>query len=155
MTRRHVLGGGEDLGTQFFTDGPGLILRRSGDLRGRLRRGLWRRLRWRLPDRLINLGADGFLEPRQLFPILCQLVKELIAQLLVFGVAQQSPELVLSLGERDQPGDVVARIAHGDLVVCHRHPFGCRSQLLLYLAIDKTHSNLNCNPDAGLRIGPN
>jgi hypothetical protein len=51
----------------------------------------------------------------------------LIADLFVTCVAQQTPQLMLPLGERDEVGDIVAAIVIDDRFVRHSHPFDCRA----------------------------
>jgi hypothetical protein len=58
--------------------------------------------------RRINPSANRVLELSELLAVRRQLIEQFVAKTLVLGVTQQTPELVLTLRERDQTGDIVA-----------------------------------------------
>jgi hypothetical protein len=75
-----------------------------------------------------DFSADLFFESSEFFAVGGQLVEQAIARFFILCVAQQSPEVVLPFGQRNQPGHIVA--IGGDrrtTVIVHSHPFTCQA----------------------------
>jgi hypothetical protein len=95
------------------------------DRTGRLLR-FRRRARPRHRGQLLALGIASLAKLGNLPSIGSELVEDFVASSFVLGFAQQYPQLLLALCERDETSDVVARTARSDLVISHCLPFSYR-----------------------------
>jgi hypothetical protein len=114
----HIFGLDQKIGPQFLSYRTGWIG--------------WRLFNWRCwRGNRIDAGTDNVLETGELLPIVRKLIKELVAERVVLGLAQQAPKLMLPLRERDETSDIVAvSAAGGGPFAFHCHPFGYRPWLL-------------------------